>query len=393
MNVKQCVILAGGYGSRLSNITRHTPKPLIKINGKRFILYLIENLKNQGFNNFLILTHYKSEKILNFLKKDKSVKIYKEKNKLGTSGCLKNIYSKLDENFLILNGDTLFDINYRDLIYKAKKNKFGCFVALIKSNNHKGKFSYKLGKNGIVIKYKKSSRSNIFVSGGVYLLKKKFLRLLNNKISDLDNDLLLKIFNDKKLYAKIYDKKFIDIGTPKTLKQSKKIIPKIIFKPVCFLDRDGVINEDFGYVASKIRFRWKKNIIKTIKFLNDNDYRIIVVSNQSGIARGFFKEKDVEHLNSWINYKLNEQGAFISKFYYCPYHIDGKIKKYKKKSFLRKPNPGMLLQANKEFKINKNRTFLIGDKYTDILAASRFGIKSQIVKKDIFIQVRNIIKK
>ncbi len=79
MNVKQCVILAGGYGSRLSNITKHTPKPLIKINGKRFILYLIENLKNQGFNNFLILTHYKSEKILNFLKKDKSVKIYKEK--------------------------------------------------------------------------------------------------------------------------------------------------------------------------------------------------------------------------------------------------------------------------------------------------------------------------
>ena len=393
MNVKQCVILAGGYGSRLSNITKHTPKPLIKINGKRFILYLIENLKNQGFNNFLILTHYKSEKILNFLRKDKSVKIYKEKKKLGTSGCLKNIYNKLEKNFFVLNGDTLFDINFRDLIYKAKKTKFGCFVALVKSNNHKGKFSYKLGKNGNVLEYQKSNLSNIFVSGGVYLIKKKFLKLLNNKASDLDNDLLPKIFNRKKLYAHVYDKGFIDIGTPKTLRKSKIIIPKIIFKPVCFLDRDGVINEDFGYVASKRRFKWKKNIIQTIKLLNNNDYRIIVVSNQSGIARGFFSEKDVENLNNWINYKLNEEGAYISKFYYCPYHIDGKIKKYKKKSFLRKPNPGMLFKANEEFKINKSRTFLIGDKNTDIIAASRFGIKSYIVKKNIFKQVRNIIKK
>ena len=140
--VRQCVILAGGYGTRLGNLTKHTPKPLIKINQNlSFIDYLINFLKYQGFEKFLILTYFKSEKFKrHFKKKKENVKIIYEKKKLGTGGAIKNAYKYLDDYFIVVNGDTIFDINIHDLIKNAKDCKSDCFVGLVESKNHRGKY-------------------------------------------------------------------------------------------------------------------------------------------------------------------------------------------------------------------------------------------------------------
>ena len=120
---------------------------------------------------------------------------------------------------------------------------------------------------------------------------------------------------------------------------------------IAFLDRDGVINSsrpNNGYIGSLKHFKWIPGAIKAIKLLNDRNYKVVVVTNQSGVARGFFTIKDVKTIHSYIQKKLKENDAKIDKFYFCPFHKDGIIKKYKKTSSLRKPNIGMFRLAQKK---------------------------------------------
>jgi D-glycero-D-manno-heptose 1,7-bisphosphate phosphatase len=389
--VKQCIILAGGFGSRLGNLTKNCPKPMLKINNKPFLYYLINKLKFQGFTEFTILTHYLNKKFIIYFKNnflETSIKIIKEKKKLGTSGSIKKIYKKLDNEFIVVNGDTLFDINLRDLILFAKQKKAEACVALIKSKNHKDKYSYLLDSNSRVKFYKKQKNVTQNVSGGIYFFKKKIFNLVSKGNSDLDHDLLTKLFANNKLYAKIYNNKFIDIGKNTDFKKAHNIIPDIFRKPVCFLDRDGVINEDYGYIGTTSRFKWRTDVLKAIKLLNDKNYYVIVVTNQSGIGRGFFTEKEVQSLHSWVADKIYNNGGYILKFYYSAFYKNSSIKNYKKGSYLRKPNPGMLIKAFKEFKIfKKKKSFLIGDKITDIKAGKNFGIKSYFAEDNLYNQI------
>jgi len=147
---------------------------------------------------------------------------------------------------------------------------------------------------------------------------------------------------------------------------------------IAFLDRDGVINSsklNNGYVGSLKHFRWVPGAVKAIKYLNKENYKVVVVTNQSGVARGFFKIKDVIKIHSYIQKKLKENEAKIDAFYYCPFHKDGIVKKYKKSSLLRKPNIGMFSLVQKKWNIDKKNSFMIGDQKTDIEFAKRAKIK------------------
>ena len=122
---RECIILAGGLGTRLGEITKKTPKPLIKVKNKPFIFYIIENLYRQGIRKFYILTWYKSKSFLKSIPskfRDAEIKVIKEKKKLGTAGCVINIINKLEKSFFVVNGDTFFDINIRDLQKKTNDN-------------------------------------------------------------------------------------------------------------------------------------------------------------------------------------------------------------------------------------------------------------------------------
>ena len=164
---------------------------------------------------------------------------------------------------------------------------------------------------------------------------------------------------------------------------------------IAFLDRDGVINSrhlNNGYVGSLKHFRWVKGAIKAIKFLNEKNYKVVVVTNQSGVARGFFTIKDVKKIHSYIQKKLKENKAKIDKFYFCPFHKNGTIKRFKKNSSLRKPNIGMFLLAKKRWKIDKKNSFMIGDQLTDIKFAEKAGIRGYLFEnKNLLTFVKKIL--
>jgi len=140
-----------------------------------------------------------------------------------------------------------------------------------------------------------------------------------------------------------------------------------------FLDRDGTIIEDVGYLGECSKIRFLPRVSEAIKLLNENGFKVIVTTNQSGVARGYFTEETVREINTYIQESLAKQGAIIDKTYYCPHHIDGIIKEYSKECYCRKPNPGMIKEAAAEFDIDLEGSFVIGDKITDVEAGYRAG--------------------
>ena len=392
MFTDQCIVLAGGYGSRLGEITKKIPKPLIKVNGRPFIYYLIKNLYRQGIREFIILTYYKNsffkKKELKYFK-DIKIKILKEKNKSGTLGSILNAKKFLKKTFFVVNGDTYFDFNIRDLENNVLKFKKDIGVGLTKIKCSESKISYDLKFN----KFKNvslSKRKIKYVCGGLYFLKKQILTRFKLEELDIDRNLILK--TKKKIFAKYYPNNFLDIGTPKDLKKSRSFIKKNIIKPCVFFDRDGVFNYDYGHVHSPVQTKWRKNIFNTVKFLNDKEYRVIIITNQAGIAKGLYTIKSFEKYTQWFHSEFLKRGSFIDQTYYCPFHPDGKIKVYKKKSNQRKPGNGMILQALRNWEIDKKKSFLIGDNLSDLEAGKKSGIRSFLVKKDIYLQVKNLIK-
>lgn len=157
-----------------------------------------------------------------------------------------------------------------------------------------------------------------------------------------------------------------------------------------FLDRDGVINIDTGYVGFIEQLVWVPGAKEAISYLNNEGWSVFVVTNQSGVARGYFTESDVKKLHKYIELEVEKFGGKISKFYYCPYLKGSKIEKYNKDSFLRKPNPGMIIKAMEEFCIDKENSFLIGDSKRDLEAAHNAGIKGYLFNQG---RLDNFVKK
>lgn len=299
-------------------------------------------LKNSKFLKFY----------LNLLKKYDIKKIYivNLDNKIKSKN--KNIFktvNKIKENFFLINSDFYPNEN----LFKLEKFFFSRRKSILVINkDNKENFKIKLA----IIKY--SDVDEIFVKG-----------------------------NYNKFFAK---KKITLIDLEKKSFKEKKDFFKSLTKKVIFLDRDGVINEDKGYVGFRKDFIWKPGSIRSFKYLVKKNYNIFVITNQSGIARGFFSELDVINLHQYILDELRKKNCYINQIYYSPFHIEGIIKKYKKKSDCRKPGIKFFKDIVKDWEINTKNLYMIGDQITDMEFAKRSGIKGKLFRKK---NLYNFIKK
>ena len=380
MSITQAVIVCGGYGKRLGKITLKTPKPLINVKNLTVLEHIIKNLSRFGIKKVILLGLYKftlfKKKFHNKILFGVKIFCIREKKLLGSSGALYHARKKLEKNFLFCNGDTFFDINISDLIYNYYKSKKIAFIAL-KKMRVKGSYDlFGIDKKKI-IKPHFNKKINL-INSGICILSKKIVPYLV-KFGSLEKDVFIKLIKIKKISGKVYLNDFIDMGRTATLNKLPKFIDKIFTKPALFLDRDGVINKDTGYVFKKSKFIWRKDIISFIKKYNKKNFYIFIITNQSGIGRGYYKEKDVVKLHNWMSNKIRSYGGNIDRIYFAPYFKDSKLNKYRLQKNLRKPNIGMILKAKKEFNIKMSRSILIGDSETDKQTAINAKIKFRIV--------------
>ena len=383
------IILAGGKGTRIKKYLNGYPKPLVKIKNFRFLDLLIKKICKYNINNLIILAGYKGNlikkkyhnKSFNFVK----TKVIIEKNPLGTGGALAQLRNKIKNDFIVINGDTFFDLDLSKVI-KFKLDKNQIFLSLVKNHNYKTnkKLVYlNIDKNNNVF-FDKNSK---LINGGVYKFSQTFLKTIKKKNCSLENDIVPGLIDKKSVKGLSFNNFFLDIGTPKNLATAKKNLIHYLKKPALFLDRDNTIIYDTGYVHQVNKLRLKSNFINFLKKISKKKIYIFIVTNQSGIGRGFFSEKSFEKFQKHLKKKLSNQNIFIDDVQFCPYHKDAKIKKYKKKSNLRKPGNGMILNLFKNWPLVKKRSFMIGDQISDKVCAEKskisFCFSKNVVLKNL----------
>lgn len=380
------VILAGGKGSRIKKLINNCPKPLARINkNKTFLDYLLNNICKYNINKIFILAGYKGNKIykayhgknINLV----PVKCIVEKKPLGTAGSLLQIKKKISKKFMIINGDTIFDINF-DEFKKNKIKKDEIFMALSKSNyKSPGARLYNLAIRKKRVIFKKNSK---LINAGIYLVNRDFLKNIKPSTFSLENEIIFKLINQKKAKGKIYNNFFLDIGTPKTLKLARKILPKYFYKPALFLDRDGTLNHytEGKYIYKFRYFKFKTGTVEILKKITKNFY-LFLVTNQAGIGKNIFTENDFINLHKKIKEFLTRKNVYINEIKFCPFHPLAKIKKYKKNSLLRKPGNLMVEQLKKDWEIDFKKSYMIGDKRSDELCAKKSKLRFLYVNKNL----------
>jgi len=390
---KDLIILAGGRGSRINKFTKKLPKPIIKFDKKTFLEMLIRHINIFNFENIFILCGYKARfiykkfnnKFYNFTR----VKCFKEKKRLGTWGAIQNLKRKIKNNFLVINGDSILNTNIKKIFTLSSKKLLNMYLTPNSTYKKNQKLSsIKISKKNVIFK-----NNSKFMNAGIYYFSKNIFKenILNFK--SIESELIPYLIKKKKVSGFFSKDFFIDIGTYKNLKIAKKILIRKLLRPAIFFDRDGVINYDKGYTYKINDFIFKPNIVKTLKFLSNKKVFIFIVTNQAGIGKGHYTEKDFFLLHKILKKNLEKKEIYIHDVKFCPYHPKAKIKKYKKNSKFRKPGNLMIKELFNQWPIIKNKSFFIGDSIVDKMAAKKSKLYFEYASPDVYIQVKKIVKK
>lgn len=390
--VKQAAILIGGKGTRLGDAVRSTPKPLLEVCGRPFVEHVMLNLRRFGFQDFILLAGYQSDVVREKYGADcafgrelqASVTVIVEPSPMGTGGALKFAQEHLQDEFLLLNGDSIFDFNYLDLCnceYPQEPDDWLCRVALlpVEQATRYGFVELK-GSKVHAFREKPDSPQSGFINSGVYWVKSALLDAITAMPCSLEQDVFPRLAAQGRMVGRVYRGFFIDIGVPEDLQRAREHLTANLQKPAAFLDRDGTLNHDDGYTHKIEEFRWIDDAKKAIRTLNDAGYLVFVVTNQAGIARGYYDAASVEALHNWMQSELAREGAHIDDFRYCPHHPEGTVAELATACDCRKPNSGMLTSLIERWHPETSRSFMLGDSDKDVQAGAAVGIRSKKIK-------------
>lgn len=367
----QAIILAGGFGTRLQSVVSDVPKPMAPVAGEPFLTYILEELYLQGFTKVILAVGYKKEIIMQYYGnsyKEMSLVYSVEDEPLGTGGCIQKALSMAEDDYVfVLNGDTMFRIDFNQM---AKQNALT--IACKKMIDFQRYGEVKLKNHQIISFAEKQYVHEGYINGGIYLLPKNLFHdyPLPKKFS-MEKDFFEQYIHRLHIHAFLSDAYFIDIGIPEDYSRAQEDFKK---KKAVFLDRDGIINTDYGHVHTVEAFEFTDFIFPLCRRYQSEGYLLIVITNQAGIGKGLYTENEFEILNTYMLKEFEKQGISIAKVYHCPHSPE-------EHCLCRKPKPGLFLQAIRELNLDASRCIAIGDKMTDLEAAQAAGIPNLYFKK------------
>jgi D-glycero-D-manno-heptose 1,7-bisphosphate phosphatase len=378
--LRQAVILVGGLGTRLGERTKTTPKPMLPVGGRPFLDTLIDEIaRYDAFDEILLLAGHKAESIL--ARYDGTVwgrarlAVSLEQAPLGTAGALVHAAGRLQERFLLLNGDS-FDFNILDLAARAKSSLVHMALRADVVGDRFGRVVLDGDRVRSFIAPGQGATGP--VNAGVYVVARGILARVGGLPASLEQDVFPALAADGAMTGTSYRGYFIDIGIPEDFARADVELIEQLRRPAVFFDRDGVLNHDSGYTFEAGKLQWIEGAQEAVKAVNDAGYFAFVVTNQSGVARGFYEESHVHALHRWMADEMAAIGAHIDAFEYCPDHPDGTVERYRRVNDRRKPGAGMITDLLARFPVNADKSLLVGDNPSDLEAARAAGLQGHL---------------
>jgi D-glycero-D-manno-heptose 1,7-bisphosphate phosphatase len=376
---RQAVILAGGQGTRMRPLSDIRPKPMIEVHGRPFLEYQVEQLREQGFHEIVLLLGYLPEVVQDYFGDGRewglkiSYSVSPEEDLTGRR--LKLAEGLLDETFLLLYCD-----NYWPMLFERLWHRFvvaGAPAMLTVYANQDGwtKNSIRVDEEGFVTTFDKRRVSPDLqgVEISYALFDKAVLDLLpRGENVSLEETVYPLLASQRKLAAYVTQHRYYSVGGVARLPMTETFFAR---RPAVFLDRDGVLNRKPAracYVRSWAEFEWLPGAREALARLKQAGYRVIVISNQAGVARGAMTEADLQEIHRRMVREATRAGGRIDAIYYCPHNWEEGCE-------CRKPRPGMLFQAQRDFNLDLTRAWLIGDDERDAEAAEAAGCPSTLV--------------
>ena len=399
MRVKQALFLVGGKGTRLGSLTSATPKPLLEIAPNvTFLDVLIEQFSRHGFSDIILLAGHMAEQFQSRYhlrqRGGATITVVCEPEPAGTGGALHVARNHLDEWFVMSNGDSYFDINLRSLTKPTAAGTVGRLALRQEKNAARFGTVEVQGQRVTAFREKQAGlEGGRLINAGVYLLNRGVVDAVS-QVCSLERDVFPGLARAGQLEGRVFDGYFLDMGLPDTYQLAKRDMPGRRQRPVAFFDRDGVLNADHGYTHRVADLKWINGAREAILLLNEAGYLVIVVTNQGGIGLGHYGLAAMQAFHERMQNDLAATGAHIDAFYHCPHHPDATTANYRHADHPdRKPNPGMILRALEEWPVRHAGSFLVGDRDSDVTAATRAGIPGYLFDGvDVFQTVSRILQ-
>lgn len=403
--------MAGGRGTRISELFPDIPKPLIPIQGIPVLEREICSLRDQGFKDIILTIGYMAEKIKSYFgdgsKWGVKIEYFVEDKPLGNAGAL--FFLDLKEDFLLLNADAVFDVDFNRMV-EFHKQHGGLVTLFTHPNSHPYDSGLIIaGENGEVEKWlaKEDERPLYYknrVNAGLHIISSKALKMsgvnkeeigkeIDGKVKkvDLDRQILKPLCGTGTMFCYDSPEYVKDMGTPERFHQVEEDFEKGVVQAknlsnkqkAIFLDRDGTINKYVGFLRREEEFELLPGVADAIKKINKSGYLAVVVTNQPVIARREVTFDGLETIHNKMETLLGKEGAYLDGIYFCPHHphsgYEGEVKELKIDCDCRKPKPGMLLKAAEDLNIDLSQSYMVGDSESDIRAGKAAGCKTVLL--------------